>query len=336
MHARALARTRMEGAVRGTGRPRPHAHRTTDRGGLRSHEGSHVAGQAGHAGRGGPGPGHRGAARTSIIQVTSTGLCGSDLHLYDPLAPFMTPGDIVGHEPMGIVRRGRVRRSPTLAVRRPRRRAVQHQLRHLLDVRRRASTASARPPRTATRHRREPVRLQQALRAGARRPGRATCGSRSRDILPIKVPARPAGRPVPLPLRRAAHRVAGRRVRRRRATAARSSSSAPARSATWRPGSRCTAACGSSSSTACRSGSPACDGRGAETIDLDRGRRGGRRRSATLTDGRGADARHRRRRHGGARLAGRRDRPEGARPAAQEGAGDGDDSTSASTASPRS
>jgi threonine dehydrogenase-like Zn-dependent dehydrogenase len=39
----------------------------------------------------------------AIIRVTSTGLCGSDLHLFDPLSPFMTPGDIVGHEPMGIV-----------------------------------------------------------------------------------------------------------------------------------------------------------------------------------------------------------------------------------------
>ena len=38
-----------------------------------------------------------------IIRVTSSGLCGSDLHLYEPLAPFMEPGDIVGHEPMGIV-----------------------------------------------------------------------------------------------------------------------------------------------------------------------------------------------------------------------------------------
>jgi threonine dehydrogenase-like Zn-dependent dehydrogenase len=38
-----------------------------------------------------------------IIQITSTGLCGSDLHLYDPLTPFMTPGDVVGHEPMGVV-----------------------------------------------------------------------------------------------------------------------------------------------------------------------------------------------------------------------------------------
>ncbi|MDP9821132.1 alcohol dehydrogenase catalytic domain-containing protein [Nocardioides massiliensis] len=38
-----------------------------------------------------------------IIKVTSTGLCGSDLHLYEVLGAFMTPGDIVGHEPMGIV-----------------------------------------------------------------------------------------------------------------------------------------------------------------------------------------------------------------------------------------
>ncbi|WP_210649184.1 zinc-dependent alcohol dehydrogenase [Nocardioides sp. SYSU D00065] len=38
-----------------------------------------------------------------IIKVTSTGLCGSDLHLYETLAPFMEAGDIVGHEPMGIV-----------------------------------------------------------------------------------------------------------------------------------------------------------------------------------------------------------------------------------------
>jgi threonine dehydrogenase-like Zn-dependent dehydrogenase len=39
----------------------------------------------------------------AVIRVTTTGLCGSDLHLYEPLSPFMTPGDVVGHEPMGIV-----------------------------------------------------------------------------------------------------------------------------------------------------------------------------------------------------------------------------------------
>ncbi|MEV0459209.1 zinc-dependent alcohol dehydrogenase [Catellatospora methionotrophica] len=39
----------------------------------------------------------------AVIKVTSTGICGSDLHLYEVLAPFMAEGDIIGHEPMGIV-----------------------------------------------------------------------------------------------------------------------------------------------------------------------------------------------------------------------------------------
>lgn len=39
----------------------------------------------------------------AIIKVTSSGLCGSDLHLYEVLGPFMTEGDILGHEPIGIV-----------------------------------------------------------------------------------------------------------------------------------------------------------------------------------------------------------------------------------------
>jgi threonine dehydrogenase-like Zn-dependent dehydrogenase len=39
----------------------------------------------------------------AIVRITSSGLCGSDLHLYEVLAPFMTPGDVLGHEPMGIV-----------------------------------------------------------------------------------------------------------------------------------------------------------------------------------------------------------------------------------------
>lgn len=39
----------------------------------------------------------------AVIRVTSSGLCGSDLHLYEVLGPFMTPGDVLGHEPLGIV-----------------------------------------------------------------------------------------------------------------------------------------------------------------------------------------------------------------------------------------
>jgi threonine dehydrogenase-like Zn-dependent dehydrogenase len=39
----------------------------------------------------------------AIIRVTSSGLCGSDLHLYEVLGPYIDPGDVLGHEPMGIV-----------------------------------------------------------------------------------------------------------------------------------------------------------------------------------------------------------------------------------------
>ncbi|MFI7481331.1 zinc-dependent alcohol dehydrogenase [Kocuria sp. M1R5S2] len=39
----------------------------------------------------------------AIVRITSTGICGSDLHLYEVLGPFMDKGDVVGHEPMGVV-----------------------------------------------------------------------------------------------------------------------------------------------------------------------------------------------------------------------------------------
>ena len=39
----------------------------------------------------------------AIVRITSTGLCGSDLHLYNVLGPFLTEGDILGHEPMGVI-----------------------------------------------------------------------------------------------------------------------------------------------------------------------------------------------------------------------------------------
>jgi threonine dehydrogenase-like Zn-dependent dehydrogenase len=38
-----------------------------------------------------------------IVRITSTGICGSDLHLYEVLGPFLDEGDILGHEPMGVV-----------------------------------------------------------------------------------------------------------------------------------------------------------------------------------------------------------------------------------------
>ncbi|HEX7096488.1 MAG TPA: zinc-dependent alcohol dehydrogenase [Acidimicrobiales bacterium] len=43
------------------------------------------------------------APTDAIIRVQSTGLCGSDLHLYEVLGMFLDEGDILGHEPMGVV-----------------------------------------------------------------------------------------------------------------------------------------------------------------------------------------------------------------------------------------
>jgi threonine dehydrogenase-like Zn-dependent dehydrogenase len=38
-----------------------------------------------------------------IIRVTASGVCGSDLHLYEVMSPFLEAGDILGHEAMGVV-----------------------------------------------------------------------------------------------------------------------------------------------------------------------------------------------------------------------------------------
>ncbi|MDT0278111.1 zinc-dependent alcohol dehydrogenase [Blastococcus goldschmidtiae] len=39
-----------------------------------------------------------------IVEITSSAICGSDLHLIEVMAPFMSVGDVMGHEPMGVVR----------------------------------------------------------------------------------------------------------------------------------------------------------------------------------------------------------------------------------------
>ncbi len=41
--------------------------------------------------------------RDAIVRITTTCICGSDLHLYDGYMPTMEPGDVIGHEPMGVV-----------------------------------------------------------------------------------------------------------------------------------------------------------------------------------------------------------------------------------------
>ncbi|PPF27032.1 glutathione-dependent formaldehyde dehydrogenase [Rathayibacter sp. AY1G1] len=39
----------------------------------------------------------------AIVRITSTAICGSDLHLYRLLGPYIDRGDVLGHEPMGVV-----------------------------------------------------------------------------------------------------------------------------------------------------------------------------------------------------------------------------------------
>jgi threonine dehydrogenase-like Zn-dependent dehydrogenase len=39
----------------------------------------------------------------AIVRVTSTAICGSDLHLYEVMGAYIDEGDILGHEPMGVV-----------------------------------------------------------------------------------------------------------------------------------------------------------------------------------------------------------------------------------------
>ena len=41
--------------------------------------------------------------RDVVLKITTTAICGSDLHLYDGYMPTMKAGDIIGHEPMGVV-----------------------------------------------------------------------------------------------------------------------------------------------------------------------------------------------------------------------------------------
>jgi len=61
-----------------------------------------MAWHQGRPGRGGSDPTIE-QPTDAIVQITSTAICGSDLHLYDVLGPFLDQGDILGHEPMGVV-----------------------------------------------------------------------------------------------------------------------------------------------------------------------------------------------------------------------------------------
>ena len=147
----------------------------------------------------------------AIVRITSTGLCGSDLHLYEVMGPFMTEGDILGHEPMGIVEAvgsgvthiapviGSSSRSTSPAV--------------TASCAARAAVAVRDDPGPRARQGRRPLRLHEALRPGARRPGRAAAGPPG-PVRTDQGAPRSVRRPLRLPLRRPADGVAGRAVRR--------------------------------------------------------------------------------------------------------------------------
>ena len=218
-----------------------------------------------------------------------------------------TPGDILGHEPMGIVEAVGSGGRPTS----PSATASSSRSTSPAGTAACASSGLQSPVRDDAEprpgHGRRAVRLHEALRPGARRAGRVP----ARAAGPVRAdqgPRGPARRPLPVPLRRAAHGLAGGAVRRRSPTAAASRSSVSDRSARCRRGSPSTSApARSSASTSCPSGSRARRRHGVETIDV----------SAVddvpaavreLTDGRGPDAVDRRRRDGGARRARRQAR----------------------------
>ena len=165
----------------------------------------------------------------AIVRVTSSGICGSDLHLYKVLGMFMEEGDILGHEPMGIVEEvgAEVYRH---RARRPGGRPVQHRVRPVLDVRARALRPVRDDAGAQAREGRGAVRLHEALRSSPGRPGGVS--ARAAGALRADQGAGGAARrAIRLPLGRSTDRLAGRRVRGRSGRGLRRGARARARSA---------------------------------------------------------------------------------------------------------
>ena len=177
----------------------------------------------------------------AIVRITSTAICGSDLHLYEVLGMFIDEGDILGHEPMGIVEEVGSEVTPHQAGR-PGRDPVQHLLRRLLDVRASSSSPSARPPRTASRTRAPRCSATPSSTARCRVGRPSTCGCRrpssARSRCPRTAPPTSASSSSPTSCR-----PPGRRSSTRRSpTAAASPSSGSGRSGRCARGSPATGA----------------------------------------------------------------------------------------------
>ena len=193
----------------------------------------------------------------AIVRITSTAICGSDLHLYEVLGAVPRRRRHPRPRADGHRRGGRPRGHPPQAGRPRRRCRSTSPAARCWMCDRAACTPSARPRRCASRAR--APRCSATPSCTAPVPGGQAEYLRvpQAHFGPIKVPDGARRRALPLPLRRAADRLAGRRVRRRARAAARSPSSASARSARSAPGSPgTTASSASSGSTWCPSASP--------------------------------------------------------------------------------
>ena len=85
--------------------------------------------------------------RDAIVRITSTCICGSDLHLYDGFVPTLEQGDILGHEFMGeVVEVGPGINRDKAQGRRPRRSSVHHRLRQMSALARSSSGLAATTP----------------------------------------------------------------------------------------------------------------------------------------------------------------------------------------------
>ena len=257
----------------------------------------------------------------AIVRITSTAICGSDLHLYEVLAPFMTEGDILGHEPMGIVEEvgsgGHAHRA-----RRPGRHPVQH-----------LPAATASCATTALQSQCETTQVREqgkgaALFGYTKLYGQVPGGQAEylrvpqAQYGPIKVPDGPPDERFlylsdVLPTAWQAVEYADVPSGGTLAVLGLGPIGDMCRAA-----SPCTAASArSSASTSSPSGSTLARARTASTIDRPGRRRRRRRRVRDLTDGRGPDCGDRRGRDGGARRADREADAEDRRPAARPGRG---------------
>jgi len=149
----------------------------------------------------------------AIVRITSTAICGSDLHLYGVLTMFMEEGDIVGHEPMGIVEEvgsevTQIKPGDRVVV--PFNIACGHCWMCNHGLMAQCETTQVK----AHRQRRRVVRLHQVVRAGAWLAGRIPARAAG-AVRPDQGAGRPERRALPVPVRRAADFVAGGRIRQR-------------------------------------------------------------------------------------------------------------------------